>query len=87
VSEERRIKGGERPTLDFENNRKTVFIVSSRKSHVSPLLTPLEKFCENSPVAPPWKKSFQWLLPGKNPFSGSYLEKILPTPMKEVFTL
>jgi len=47
--------------LDFEifSNKKVVFLLSSGKKQISPLLTPLEKFLKNPPVSPLWKKPFR----------------------------
>jgi len=45
---------------EFENfSKNAVFLISSGKKQISPLLLPVEKPLENPLVAPPWKNSFR----------------------------
>jgi len=45
---------------EFENfSQSAVFLVSSSKKQISPLLAPLEKILEKSTSGPSWKKSFR----------------------------
>ena len=54
-----RAGGTKAPWILKFSAKKVVFLVSSGKNQISPLLTPLEKFRKNPLVPPSWKKSFR----------------------------
>jgi len=59
VGRGRQSSPGGAPSILKSSAKKVVFLLSSGKNQISPLLTPLEK----SPGGLPWKKSFRrpWL--------------------------
>jgi len=45
---------------EFENfSKNAVFLISSAKKQISPLLAPVEKLLEKSTSGPSWKNSFR----------------------------